>query len=129
VKTTKSRKVVIAFGGILVATLAAGCYGGGRGYSNNPYGYNSAYGSSYPYRGYDSGYSYPQNYGNSYGAGYQNGVRADENRDRHQDRDTDQHAAAVRGRSEPRAETQHSGTDPDKYSRKDSESGYRTEKN
>ena len=27
--------MVMVFGGILVATLAAGCFGGGRGYSNN----------------------------------------------------------------------------------------------
>lgn len=102
-KTTNSRKVAIAFGGILVATLAAGCFGGGgRGYSNN--GYNSSYssyGDSYPYR----------SYGNSYGAGYQNGVRADENRDRRQDRDIE------------------TRVDHDRYSSKDSESGHRTEKN
>src|SRR5713101_3417005 len=94
-----SRKVAMAFGGILVATLAAGCSGGGRGYSNNSYGYNSSYssfGDSYPY----SGYSYPQSYGNSYNAGYQNGLRADENRDRYQNRDPDRHAVVIRDRSE-----------------------------
>ncbi len=42
-------------GGILTAMLAAGCFGGGPGYSTNPYGYNSSYssyGNSYPYSGY-----------------------------------------------------------------------------
>ena len=121
--------MVMVFGGILVATLAAGCFGGGRGYSNNSYGYNSSYssyGNSYPYSGYNNGYSRPQSYGNSYSAGYQNGVRADENRDRHQDRDTDQHAVVIRDRGEARTET---SVDHDRYSRKDSESGRRTEKN
>ena len=52
-KTIDSRKVVMTLGGILIATLAAGCFGGGPGYWNNPHGYNSSYssyGSSYPYR-------------------------------------------------------------------------------
>jgi hypothetical protein len=76
-KPTDSRKVVMALGGILVATLAAGCFGGGRGYSNNSYGYNSSYssyGDSYAYSGYDRGHSYPQSYENSYSADYR-GVR------------------------------------------------------
>ena len=124
-KLINSRKVAMAFGGILVATLAAGCSGGSRGYSNNSYGYNSSYssfGDSYPY----SGYSYPQSYGNSYNAGYQNGLRADENRDHYQSRDTDLHDVVIRDRSEARHET---SVDRDRYSRKDSESGRRTEKN
>jgi hypothetical protein len=53
-----SRKVMMAFGGILVATLATGCFGGSRGYSNNFYDYNgsySSYGASYVYSGYDRG--------------------------------------------------------------------------
>jgi hypothetical protein len=118
-KTIASRKVAMVLGGILTATLAAGCFGGG-GYWGRPSGYNSSdssYGSSYPYSGYDSRYSYPQSYGNSYSAGYQNGVRADENRDRHQDRDT----VVIRDRGEARTEAQHSSVDRDKYSRKDYE--------
>ena len=58
-------------GGILAATLAAGCFGGGPGYSTDPFGYNSSYssyGNSYPYSGYANGYSYPQSYENSYSA-------------------------------------------------------------
>jgi hypothetical protein len=124
-KLTSTGKVVMAFGGILVATLVASCSDGGHGYSNNSYGYNSSYssfGDSYPY----SGYSYPQSYGNSYNAGYQNGLRADEKRDRYQSRDTDRHAVVIRDRSEARHET---SVDRDRYSRKDTESGYRTEKN
>jgi len=128
-KPINSRKVVIAFGGILVATLAAGCFGGSRGYSANPYGYNSSYssyGDSYPYSGYERGHLYPQSYGNSYSAGYLNGVRADDNRDRHQDRDADRHAVVVRDRDVTSSGT---SVDHDRYSRKDSESWRRTEKN
>jgi len=65
------RKVAITFGAILVATLAAGCFGGGQGYSKNFYGYNSSYssyGDSYAYSGYDRGNSHPQSYGNIYSA-------------------------------------------------------------
>jgi hypothetical protein len=88
-KTNNYRKMLMTLGGILIATIAAGCYGGGSGYSNDPYGYNrgySSYGNSYQYR--SGGYSYPQSYGNSYSAGYQNGVRADSNRDRREERVT-----------------------------------------
>ena len=70
-KPINFRKVVVAFGGILVATLAAGCFGGGRGYANNSYGYNSSYssyGDSYAYSGYHGGNSYPQSDENSYSA-------------------------------------------------------------
>ena len=70
-KPINFRKVVVAFGGILVATLAAGCFGGGRGYANRPYGYSSSYssyGDSYAYSGYDGGHSYPQSSENSYSA-------------------------------------------------------------
>ena len=115
-KTINSRKVVMLLGGILAATLAAGCFGGGPGYSNDPYGYNSSfssYGNSHPYSGYANGYSYPQSYRNSYGTGYQNGVRADENRDR----------------GEAHRETQHSSVDREKHSSGDSERVYRSEKN
>ena len=114
-KTTIYRKTVVTFGGILIATLAVGCYGGGSGYSNGGYGYNSSYGSygsSYPYGGYNSGYAYPRSYGNSYSAGYQNGVRADANRDRHQDRAAEQHASVVnRDSAAARTEATHSKTD------------------
>ena len=114
-KTTNYRKLAMTFGGILIATLAAGCYGGGSGYSNGGYGYNSnysSYGSSYPYSNYDRGYSYPQSYGNSYNSGYQNGVRADANRDRREDRVTGQHAVPVdRDRAVARTETTHTSID------------------
>jgi hypothetical protein len=115
-KTINYRKMAMTFGGVLIATLAAGCYGGGgSGYSNGPYGYNSSYssyGSSYPYSGYNGGYAYQRGSGNSYNAGYQNGVRADANRDRREDRATDQHTVAVsRDRAVARTETTHSSTD------------------
>jgi len=125
-KIITSRKVVMAFSGILAATLATGCFGGGPGYSNGSYGYNSnysSYGSSYPYSGYNSGYSYPRSSGNSYNAGYQNGLRADENRD------NNQHAVVVRDRDESRTEAQPSSVDRDKYSRNDSDKARSTEKN
>jgi hypothetical protein len=67
-KPINCRKVVMAFGGILVATLVAGCFGGSQGYSNN-YGYNSSYssyGDSYAYSGYDRQYSHPDTDENSY---------------------------------------------------------------
>jgi hypothetical protein len=70
-KTINSRKVMIAFGGMLVATLAAGCFGSSRGYSTSSSGYASSYssyGDSYAYSGYDPGDSYPQSYENSYSA-------------------------------------------------------------
>jgi hypothetical protein len=133
-KTINSRKLAMLFGGILAATLAAGCYGGGDsgyGYSNGPYGggYSSnysSYGNSYPYSGYNSGYSYPQNNGNSYNAGYQNGVRADANRDRHEDRD--QHVTVSRDVSKARVET-HSTVARENVSRKESAATERSEKN
>jgi hypothetical protein len=68
-KLTNSRKVVMTIGGILVAVLAAGCFDGSRGYSNNSSGYNSSfssYGDSYAYSGYGRKYSYPDSYENSY---------------------------------------------------------------
>jgi hypothetical protein len=117
------RKMAMMLGAMFLATLAVGCYSG-SGYSNDPYGNNSSYGSSYPYR--SSGYSYPQTYGNAYNAGYQNGARADANRDRREDRVTDQRAAAVnRDRVEARTQTAHSSVDRDK----DSEPASRIEKN
>jgi hypothetical protein len=78
-----ARKVAMLLGGILTATVATGCFGGGPGYSNNPYGYNSgysSYGNYYPYGGYASGYSYPQNYRNSYSNNYQGRAPVYENR-------------------------------------------------
>jgi hypothetical protein len=126
-KRINSRKVVIAFGGILAATLATGCFGGGgRGYSNDPYGYDSSYssyGSSYPHSGYENGYSYPRSSENSYNSGYQNGVRADEKRD------YKQHAEVGRDSGESHAKGQHSRVDRDNYSRNDSERGRSTERN
>jgi hypothetical protein len=94
-------------GGILAATLATGCFGGGPGYSNDGYAYNSGYsgyGDSYPSGGYGSGYSYPQSYGtsyprsygNSYNSAYQSGVRVDENRDRGAARTETQHSTVNR---------------------------------
>jgi hypothetical protein len=38
-KTIDSRKVVVV-AAMLAVTLAAGCFDGGSGYSNYPYGYN-----------------------------------------------------------------------------------------
>jgi hypothetical protein len=114
VKAINYRKVAMTFGGILIATVAAGCYGG-SGYSNEPYGYNSSYssyGSSYPYSGYSSSYSYPRSDGNSYNAGYQSGVRVDANRDRPEARASDRHVAVVnRDSAVARTETTHSSID------------------
>jgi hypothetical protein len=124
-KTINSRKLVMTLGGILIATLAVGCYGGDGGYSNGPQGYNSSYGSygrSYPNSGYNSGYSYQRSNGNSYNAGYQNGVRADANRDRHEDRVERQHAVV-------HTEATHSTVDRDKVSLKDSNPANRTDRN
>ena len=117
-KTTNSRRLVMTLGGILIATVAAGCYGGGGSgyYSSQPYGYNSSYssyGSSYPYSGYSNGQRYQQNNVSSYHGGYQNASRADENRD--------QHVAKTPDRGVTRTETQHANVDHDKVSLKDSE--------
>jgi hypothetical protein len=125
-KMINSRKLVIAFGGILAATLATGCFGGGSRYSNGSYGYDSNYssfGNSYPYSGYDNGYSYPRSSENSYNSGYRNGLRADENRD------NNQHAVEARDRGEARSEAQHSRVGRDNYSRNDSERGGSIERN
>ncbi len=117
-KTSNSRRLVMTLGGILIATVAAGCYGGGGSgyYSSQPYGYNSSYssyGSSYPYSGYSNGQRYQQNNVSSYHGGYQNAPRADENRD--------QHVATTPDRGVTRTETQHANVDHDKVSLKDSE--------
>ena len=59
-KATNSRKLVMTLGGILIATVAAGCFGGDSGYYSSSSGYHtnySSYGSSYPYSGYRGGYS------------------------------------------------------------------------
>lgn len=125
-KTSNYRNIVMTLAGVLIATVVAGCYGGGgSGYSNDPYGYNSGYrtyDNSYAYR--SGGYSHPQTYGNSYSAGYQNGVRADSNRDRKEDRVTVDHDRAA-----VRTEPTHSTYDRDKVSLKDSDRGNHTEKN
>lgn len=103
-KTTNYRKMAMTLGGILIATVAAGCYGGGSGYSNNPYGYNSGYRSSYS--SYGSSYPYRSN-------GY-----------------SDQHAVAVdRDRPEARTESTHASVDRDKVSLKDSGLANHVEKN
>src|ERR1700730_13463589 len=109
-------------GGILSAILAAGCFGGGRGYSNNPFCYNSGYysstqytnpyGNPYPYNsGYNSSYNdehwYPQSYRNSYSVGHPDGLRAEASRDRHEDRTAEQHVARDRDRGQARNETHH----------------------
>jgi hypothetical protein len=117
-KTTNSRKLVMTLGGILIATVAAGCYGGGGSgyYSSQPYGYNSSYssyGSSYPYSGYSNGQRYQQTNVSSYRGGYQNAAPAYENRD--------QHAATTPNRGVTRTETQHANVDHDKVSLKDSD--------
>jgi hypothetical protein len=109
-KTINSRKMVMTLGGIPIATLAVGCYGGGGGYSNGPQGYNSSYssyGSSYPY----SGYSNQRSYGSSYNAGYQKGVRADANRDRSEDRVNVRHVEVNHDGAVARTETTHSSAD------------------
>jgi len=125
-KTSNYRNIVTTLAGVLIATVATGCYGGGgSGYSNGPYGYNSGYrtyDNSYAYG--SGGYSYPQTYGNSYSAGYQNGVRADSNRDRREDRVT-----VDRDRGAVRSEPTHSTYDRDKVSLRDSERANHTEKN
>lgn len=125
-KIINSRKLAMAFGGILIAAVAAGCYGGGPGYSHGPYGYNnnySGYGNSYPNDHYNGGYSYPENSGKSYNAGYQNGVRSDENRD------NTQHVVVVRARVEAPAPVQKSNVDHDKYSRNETEPAQQSVKN
>jgi hypothetical protein len=116
--TTNSRRLVMTLGGILIATVAAGCYGGGGSgyYSGQPSGYNSSYssyGSSYPYSGYSNGQRYQQNNVSSYHGGYQNAARADENRD--------QHVATTPARAVTRTEIQHTNVDHDKVSLKDSD--------
>jgi hypothetical protein len=113
-KTLNSRKVIVLCGGILAATLAAGCYGGGSGYSNDPYGYYGGYGSPYSYNDDNTRYSYPQSYGNSYGWGYRNGVRADENRDRYQARDNDRRVVVTPERRERTVERHSSNVHRDR---------------
>ena len=67
-KTTNYRKIAMTLGGILIATVAAGCYGGGgSGYSNDPTATIVATVAMelQSYSGYSGGYSHPQSYGNS----------------------------------------------------------------
>lgn len=151
-KKIKSRTAVL-LGGILIASVAAGCYGGGRGWSNDPYGYNnggytSSYGSnggyynsnpyggayynSYPsgYNGsYGNSYSYNPGYngGSSYNAGYQNGVRADASRDRRQDRVAEQHTTVTR--EQESTERQPSRVVRDDHSSSESRSTHRSDIN
>ena len=118
-KTINLRRLVMTVGGILIATVAAGCYGGGGGsgyYSSQPYGYNSSYssyGSSYPYSGYSNRQHYQQNNVSSYHGSYQNTAPAFENRD--------QHVATAPNRGVTRTENQHTNVDHDKVSLKDSD--------
>jgi hypothetical protein len=131
-RTTTLRRVSV-MGGILAATLAAGCFGGG-GYSNSPYGYNGTfytsrpysggYGNPYPYnRGYNDTHAFPQSFGNSnsYSAGLQHGVPAEASRDSYHERKSEQHVAAAvtRPPDQARNERGHTSIDRDKDSRKD----------
>ena len=126
-KTVSSRSAVI--GAVLATTLAAGCFGGGQEYSNNPYGYNGAfytsrpyaggYGNPYPYNsGYNDTHSFPQSFGNSnsYSAGLQHGVPADASGDYHRERAGAQHVAVTGTRVLARSERQATSIDADKYS-------------
>jgi len=130
-KTATLRRVLV-IGGILAATLAAGCFGGGH--SNSPYGYNGSfytsrpyaggYGNPYPYnRGYNDTHSFPQSFGNSnsYAAGFQHRVPADPSRDNDRERGSDQHltAATIRPREQARNERPSTSIDRDKDSKKD----------
>ena len=110
-KTTNYRKMAITLGGILIATVAAGCYGGGSGYNNNSYGYNSGYRSSY------------SSYGSSYP--YRSGGYHDQRAFAH-----DQRAVAVdRDRPVARTESTHASVDRDKVSLRDSGSANHVERN
>src|SRR5579863_4801747 len=104
-----ARKVAILVGGLLTATLAAGCfgpgYGGGYGYNGGGY---SSYGS---YPSYAGGYSYPEGYRNSYSTGYVSRGRDDENR------------GAVRTESRPSTVTR------ERSSNRDSATAHRSERN
>jgi hypothetical protein len=130
-KTISSKKVVI-MGAVLAATMAAGCFGGGQEYSNNPYGYNGAfytsrpyaggYGNPYPYNsGYNDTHSFPQSFGNSnsYSSGLQHGVTADASRDYGHERASDHNVAEARPRVQARSERQTTSIDSDRYSRRE----------
>ena len=131
-KTTTSRRVSV-MSGILAATLAAGCFGGG-GYSNSPYGYNGAfytsrpyaggYGNPYPYNGgYNDTHAFPQSFGdsNSYSAGLQHGVVTEAAADSHHEAGSDQYiaAAVTRPPDQTRNERGRMSVDRDKDSTKD----------
>jgi hypothetical protein len=120
-------------GGILAATLAAGCFGG-SGYSNSPYGYKGTfytsrpyaggYGNPYPYnRGYNDTHAFPQSFGNSnsYSAGLQYGVPAEASRDNFREPGNDQHvtAATTQPRDQARNERPPTSIDRDNDSKKD----------
>jgi hypothetical protein len=132
-KTISSRRLGI-LGGVLAATLAAGCFGGSRQSSNNPYGYDGSfytsrpytggYGNPYPYNsGYNDTHAFPQSFGNSnsYSAGLQHGVQADASRDGYHERASDQHVAVAVSAPRPlvRSERPPTSIDHDKDSRKD----------
>jgi len=140
-KIVDARKAVV-LGGVLAVTLAAGCFGGGRGYSNQPYSnnggyyssntYDGGYGNPYPYnRGYNDTHAYPQSFGNSnsYSAGLPYGVRTETSRDDHQDRSKDQHVAVTRDPVQAPTEKRPSTIDRDDYSRRDSQSAHSIAKN
>lgn len=129
-KTTSSRRV-LTLGALVAVTLASGCFGNGREYSNNPYGYNGAfytsrpyaggYGNPYPYnRGYNDTHSFPQSFGNSnsYSAGLQHGVTTEVSRD-YRDERPDRHIAATSPRARALGERQPTSIDHDKYSRRE----------
>jgi len=132
-KTTKYRKV-LTLGGILMATLAVGCFGNGQGSSNSPYGYNGSFYTSRPYDGgygnpspYNSGYndthSFPQSFGNSnsYSAGLQHGVRVEASRDDQDLHVSDRHVpnATKQARDQTQNERQPSSVERDKNSKND----------
>ena len=130
-KTTTYRKVLI-LGGLLAATLAAGCFGNGRGTSNSTYSYNGSFYTSRPYDGgygnpspYNSGYndtrSFPQSFGNSnsYSSGLQHGERVEASRDERRPSDGHVAVAATRHREQARNERPPTSVDRDKYSRND----------
>jgi hypothetical protein len=127
---------VVVTGSLLAMTmtLVAGCFGGGNGHSDNPYGYNSrsynsrpydgGYGNPYPYNGgYNDTHSFPQSFGNanSYSAGLQHGVSAKASRDGDHTRGSDQHAAsaAIRPPDQARNERRPTSVDRDKDTTKD----------
>jgi hypothetical protein len=139
-KITNSRSIVI-LGGVLAATLIAGCWSGGRGYSNNPYGYNdnsysssqygAGYGGAYTHgNGYNEGGSHTQ-YSNakSYNAGYHAGVDADASSDRHENDVTVARVAVDHNDHQAQAEKEHSSVAHSNYSKDNSAASHESERN